>query len=108
MGQIKYLLRYISIWLLAKALLQLKKLASKPYNLVELIYDEAEWKQWCSSQFMQYGESQRSKEAEIQNKSLSPLPRQKVDAAWAYQEAVLDFGHFEWATKLSKGWCVLW
>ena len=46
MSQIKYLLRYISIWLLAKALLQLKKLASKPYNLVELIYDEAEWKQY--------------------------------------------------------------
>ena len=46
MGQIKYLLRYISIWLLAKALRQLKKLGSKPYNLAELIYDEAEWKQY--------------------------------------------------------------
>ena len=46
MGQIKYLLRYISIWLLAKALLQLKNLGYKPYNLVELIYDEAEWKQY--------------------------------------------------------------
>ena len=44
---------------------------------------------------------EKAKEAKkLRNKSLSPLPRQKVDAAWAYQEAGLYFGHFEGATKL--------